>query len=135
MNSWARLKRYEQLGNAVYWLCLVAAVGTRDPRQYDVRRIGWPDHANVGGLREMVPPGGYNLWMRVARAQMHFSRLRKCGSSSPRRMAGQAAKRLTATGFRRGSIADARTAITSALPLTRLKIRINRSVSDMRTPP
>ena len=26
MNSWARLKRYEQLGNAVYWLCLIAAV-------------------------------------------------------------------------------------------------------------
>jgi hypothetical protein len=25
MNSWARLKRYEQLGNAVYWLCLIAA--------------------------------------------------------------------------------------------------------------
>jgi hypothetical protein len=25
MNAWARLKRYEQLGNAVYWLCLIAA--------------------------------------------------------------------------------------------------------------
>jgi len=26
MSSWKRLKRYERLGNAIYWLCLIASV-------------------------------------------------------------------------------------------------------------